>query len=142
MISIYILIILALLGMGNAAYLIKKRREKQEPVCIKGKCNGVLDSKYNKTFGIYNDILGLVYYVFALLVYVSVFIPFFYEHTLAAIVSYVYYFALIVAFIMSVRFIFIMAFILKRWCQFCVLSAIIVTLMGLIAVSQFLPNIF
>lgn len=60
-------ILLALLIIGGlvALYLIWSRRKNGGPVCIIGKeCHVVLESKYNRIFGIvHNDVMGLLYYL-------------------------------------------------------------------------------
>lgn len=61
-----LLFTLAAIGVAETAYLIKQRRAKKAPVCPMGKeesCQIVLESKYNKIFGIHNDILGLAFYL-------------------------------------------------------------------------------
>ncbi len=61
------LIVLAILGIFDSGYLIKKRVKKQPLSCpINGKCEKVVESKWNKIFFIKNDILGLFYYVLIL----------------------------------------------------------------------------
>lgn len=58
------LLTLSIIGIAETAYLIKKRKDQKKPVCLFGEdCQKVLESKYNKTLGIYNDALGLLFYI-------------------------------------------------------------------------------
>ncbi len=61
----YILFTLAAIGIAETAYLIRKRRAAQAPVCPIGEdCTVVLTSKYSKIFGfVHNDVVGLVSYI-------------------------------------------------------------------------------
>lgn len=60
-----LLFTLSALGISQTFYLIRKRRGKKIPVCPIGTgCSVVLESKYNKLFGvIHNDILGFLFYL-------------------------------------------------------------------------------
>ena len=62
-ITLIILLVLALLGLIDTSYLIKKRKSAAPPVCpIGGHCNLVLESKYSTVLGIHLDLLGFLYY--------------------------------------------------------------------------------
>lgn len=133
------IIVLALFGVGETVYLISKRRKNQKPICVgKDDCNLVLNSKYNKIFGIHNDVLGLAFYTFVFLshlLFLANFlaIGFAYQADgLVRILLMVFLVSLLVSSIMSLRFVFLMAFKLKAWCQWCVGSAVTVALMVLI----------
>ena len=61
------LIVLAILGIFDSGYLVKKRVKKQPLSCpIDGGCEKVVESKWNKIFFIKNDFLGLFYYILIL----------------------------------------------------------------------------
>ncbi|MDP3986605.1 MAG: vitamin K epoxide reductase family protein [Nanoarchaeota archaeon] len=65
--ALAVLVLLGLLGIIDTSYLIwKSRRKNRSPiVCpLGGKCNLVLDSKWNKLFFVRNEVLGLLFYVF------------------------------------------------------------------------------
>lgn len=57
--------ILSGIGILETIYLIHSRIQENRPKCILGsnECHLVLESKYNKTFGVHNDILGLLFYI-------------------------------------------------------------------------------
>ena len=59
-----IIFILALIGVAEALYLNYECRRHRAPICVIGdQCSIVWDSPYSKTFGVSNEILGLVFYV-------------------------------------------------------------------------------
>ena len=103
--------LLAIIGISETSYLIAKRHKKQEPVCvIGGSCSIVLGSKYNKTLGIHNDILGLLFYIGILgsfLTYPPLLIP-----------------LVIIGAISSIYFTYLQFFKIKSWCFWCMMSAI------------------
>jgi len=125
----YILLILPVIGVLETIYLITKRRKGQKPICVgKDDCNLVLQSKYNKTFGVHNDVLGLAFYTFSLFVILSLFLPLF-PIDFLVVIFLAYCLGLIIALIMSIRFIYLMAYKIKAWCQWCIGSAVTVCLM-------------
>lgn len=131
----YILLILSLFGVLETIYLIAKRRKNQKPICLgKDDCNLVLKSKYNKTFGVHNDVLGLVFYAFSLFVILSLFSSLFPIDALIGLFL-LYCISLIVAAVMSIRFIYLMAFEIKAWCYWCVGSAVTTGSMVLVMIG-------
>lgn len=113
------LIIFGILGVFVSGYLIRNRAKKQHTVCpIGGHCDEVLESKWSHVFGIKNDILGIVYYLFivALAIYVYAFqqpYPFF-----ATILT-------VLAFVFSVFLVYIQAYVIRQYCFYCLISALI-----------------
>ncbi len=139
------ILILAFVGICEAIYLISKRKKNEKPVCIgKSNCSLVLESKYNKTFGVYNDVLGLIFYLFTFVAHVIFLLNFLkiglaYEaDDFVRWLLLLFMAALLIAFLMSMRFVFLMAFKLKTWCQWCVGSAVTVVLMTLIVLFYIL----
>lgn len=111
---------LAIFGILETFYLIKKRTSDKKPVClIGGDCSTVLYSKYNKTLGIHNDLLGLTFYfVLAVLVNLILFsiVPIYWANILLGIL-------IVVGSIFSVVFTYIQWRIIKSWCFWCLMSA-------------------
>ena len=55
---------LSAIGIAETVYLIRKRIASERPVCLLGEdCEIVLSSRYNKIFGVHNDILGFGFYL-------------------------------------------------------------------------------
>ena len=114
------LIVLGLLGIINTSYLIWKSRKKQPLVCPIGEdCNAVLNSKWNKIFFIRNDILGLLFYVGVI---IGAFLLFFdmdgiVKTSLISVSGFVVLF--------SGFLVFVQAKIIKNYCFYCLISALI-----------------
>src|SRR3972149_4727865 len=63
MTALVILFTMASLGLSETAYLIRKRKASELPVCPIGEdCVVVLNSRYNKFLGVHNEYLGFVFY--------------------------------------------------------------------------------
>src|SRR3989339_832528 len=94
------LIVLAILGIFDSGYLIKKRVKKQPLSCpINGGCEKVVESRWNAIFFIKNDVLGLFYYI--LILFLALYL----------------FFALVL--------VFIQAKIIREYCFYCLISALI-----------------
>lgn len=124
--------IFALAGFALAFYVHHKKETAQPLVCpLNGKCEEVVTSKYSKFFGVPVEILGMVYYGLILLVYTfHALIPNLLSDTVLFIVTGV----TIGAFVFSLYLIFIQAFVLKKWCTWCLFSAGFSTLIFITAV--------
>ena len=66
--SLIIIFILSVAGVGLTGHLIYKRKTNKKLFCPTGEdCSKVLTSKYNKTLGIYKDMLGFIFYALVFL---------------------------------------------------------------------------
>ncbi len=113
------LIVLAILGIFDSGYLIKKRVKKQPLTCpINGGCEKVVESKWNSIFLIKNDILGLFYYI--LILFLVLYLFFISEKLLflTKIISGA-------SLLLSLVLVFIQAKIIKEYCFYCLISALI-----------------
>lgn len=124
---------LSAIGVAESVYLVRARLASQRPVCpIGGNCALVLGSKYNKLFRvIHNDVAGLSLYL-ALLVLTAL--------LLAKVGPADIWNTLVVGFVtagsaMSLILIFIQARLLKAWCFWCLVSALIVFSMLIILLA-------
>jgi uncharacterized membrane protein len=129
MTSYALLFTLAAIGIAETHYLIRKRRESEKPVCpIGGGCSFVLESKYNKLFGIHNDLLGLGFYLsvaaLTAIVVVDEEVAQILMHAIAAMVGG--------ALIMSAYFFYLQWRVIKHWCFWCLMSAF--TVIGMSAI--------
>lgn len=133
-----ILFTLAAIGISETTYLINKRHLGERPICPlkESGCHKVLESKYNKTLWIHNDILGLIFYVTVASVAAALVIGVDQGHLLdLAVKALIYSGAL-----MSVYFTFLQGWIIKLWCFWCLMSAATVFLMTIIVItSSFTP---
>ncbi len=113
------LIVLAILGIFDSGYLIKKRVKKQPLTCpINGGCEKVVESKWNSIFLIKNDLLGLFYYI--LILFLVLYLFFISEKLLflTKIISGA-------SLLLSLVLVFIQAKIIKEYCFYCLISALI-----------------
>jgi len=110
MITQIIFIILCAIGIINSIYLIKKRITKKPLVCpLKGDCNFVTQSKWSKTLGINNDILGLLFYCILLIIlFISL-------NTIILILT-------IIGALFSLFLLYVQQFKIKQYCFYCLIS--------------------
>ena len=117
-----LVLIFALAGLWVSLYINYKESKNEQMICRFGeKCNDVLQSKYNRTFGIKNEKLGILYYlliaVLATLVLLGTTSLFSIPLTTALFIL------AIPAFFFSAFLVIIQLFVLKAWCEYCMLSA-------------------
>ncbi|MCR4312154.1 MAG: hypothetical protein NUV56_02605, partial [Candidatus Uhrbacteria bacterium] len=122
---------LAAIGMAETSYLIKQRRSGEHAVCVIGKgCSDVLESKYNQFFGLYNDVLGFIFYCVMAGISASVVIGLY----SSALLSKLAFLALAGATLMTLRFIYLQWRVIRVWCFWCLMSALVIGLMDLIVI--------
>ncbi len=113
------LIILSILGIIDTVYLISSRIKKKPLVCMVGDdCNKVVHSKFSKIFYINNDILGLGYYI--LIIASALYLAYISKNILLSmqIISGI-------SLLTAIFLFFIQSRILKKYCFYCVVSAIL-----------------
>ncbi|MCH8741539.1 vitamin K epoxide reductase family protein [Patescibacteria group bacterium] len=132
MTSHVLLFMLAAIGIAETVYLIRKRIAKEEPVCIfGGECYKVLESKYNRFFGIHNEVLGLAFYI--AISFLTAFLVIGIEPIIFWDISIKILITLGV--VMSIILIYLQWRVIKTWCFWCVLSALTVFIMGIIVLA-------
>ncbi len=118
------LIILSAFGFGISYYIWNKAlKQNKKLVCLigDGGCNDVIKSKYGKTFGIDNTILGMLYYSS---IFIASIILLIYPSLNSF--NYLYLGKLIIsggAALMGTYLAFVQLFILRKWCEYCILSS-------------------
>ena len=118
-----IIFALAIIGL-LISYKIKYNKKHKIHVCpIGSNCKDVLSSQYNKTFGIPNETNGLIYY--GLLAFAYSFTLFNLEPT--PFLRTILLLLTTSAFLFSLYLTFIQGFQLKKWCTWCLSSAVIST---------------
>jgi len=125
--------LLSTIGILETAYLIKSRVYKQRPKCIvgSGQCHIVLESKYNKTFGFHNDMLGLLFYLGLTLLTILVIAeanPFDLWHVLSKVL-------ILTGVVLSAYFTFLQWKVIKQWCFWCLMSAFTILSMSIILIG-------
>jgi len=124
-----LLFTLAAIGISETAYLIRSRIALKAPICVLGeKCRQVLDSSYQKTLGISNDVLGLVFYFVVSLL--SAFLVIEIEPIILwdKIIGTL----ILGGALMSLYFIYLQWRVIKAWCFWCLMSAFTIFFMLLI----------
>ena len=116
------MLLLAAAGFANALFLYIKKKRNEKPACYLGSnCNRVIRSKYATTLGIDNTVLGMVYYVFlvAAIVLASPFM------TPLPIMLLATKLMASIAALMSLYLLGIQVFVLREYCDYCLLAAVI-----------------
>lgn len=117
------LIILSLIGFAVSFYIYYSKKYNKPMHCVIGQdCDAVVKSKYGKTFGIENTVPGMLYYVLVFLYGITFFI------NRNVFISNIVYYIIVIASIGSVLFSMyltaVQAFVLKKWCEYCIVSTI------------------
>lgn len=118
-------VVFGLAGFILATYIYLKKKREQPLVCpLNGECDVVTKSEYSKFLGLPVELMGMLYYALIVLVYaVHNLIPLLLSDTVIFLVTG----ATIGAFIFSLYLIFIQAFVLRKWCTWCLFSAALST---------------
>ena len=119
----FYLIILSIIGFAVSFYIYYSKKYNKKLHCIIGDdCDAVVKSKYGKTFGIENTIPGMLYYVLIFIYGIAMLLNrnlFKWD---------LIYYSLVIASIGSVLFsaylTAVQAFILRKWCEYCIVSSI------------------
>lgn len=128
-----LLFTLAAIGISETAYLIKQRWALSAPVCPVGHdCTTVLESKYNKTFGIHNDIAGFAFYVLLSFLAAALVI----EKGPMELMERVTQVFIGAAALTSLYFTFLQWRIIKAWCFWCLMSAGTIGIMALVVLTS------
>jgi len=129
-----LLFTLAAIGISETFYLIRKRIAFEKPVCPLGEsCEVVLKSKYNRLFGIHNDVLGFLFYVGMTFVAALVVIG------VEPVTKWIFLGKLAVSggVLMSLFFLYLQWRVIKAWCFWCVMSSItIFSMFAIIFISD------
>jgi uncharacterized membrane protein len=122
---------LAFIGMVDALYLSIKRNAGPIPCHVTRGCTDVLTSKFSEIAGIPLSWIGLAFYlvIFSLAIFKIFEDP---KHPLGWLPGTMFYLAG-AALVVSALLVGIQAFILKAFCEYCLLSAGLVLTMFLLA---------
>lgn len=124
-----IILFLALIGIGDSLYLNYERRRKRPPVCVIGHgCGVVWESPYSTTLGISNEILGIIFYATLIIIEWTLFIG-----DKSALMGVGEALFLGVGSLVSCYFVFLEWRVIRAWCFWCTMSAIIVWTMTVLA---------
>lgn len=114
-------VVFGLAGFFLASYVYIKKNRKENLVCpLDGKCDDVVNSKFSKFLGLPVEVMGMIYYIMIVLFYGYFFLN---PYGVSDILKFFVTGLTIGAFIFSSYLVFIQAFILKKWCTWCLFSA-------------------
>ncbi len=117
--TIVLLIVLSLLGVADSVYLTWKHYRKQPLACpLNDKCEIVTESRWSKVFGIRNEVLGIIYYLFVI---GGALYFFFVDENIKTI--FVIFTGL--ALLFSLFLLFLQSYVIKSYCFYCLISALI-----------------
>lgn len=120
-----VIFILAVVGVLESLYLIYERSKKRAPICVIGSsCETVWDSPYSRTFGVENETLGIIFYTTVVITEGALFLLA-YDPLLALGEMLI----LAGGSVMSCYFVYIQWRVIRAWCFWCTLSAVIVWVM-------------
>lgn len=131
--AIALLFTLAAIGIGVTSHLIKERLAQRVPVCFIGAdCGKVLESQYNKLFGVHNDVLGIIYYLGTGLILAAAYLEFLPIPN--ALLLDLVLLGSIVGSVASAYFTYLQGAVIKAWCSWCLTSAVVTWLMLMVSV--------
>ena len=113
----------SLIGFLVSWYIYyKKNHTKEKLVChIGNDCEKVVNSNYSKVLGIPLEVLGVAYYLFLSLMVIATHLGSF------TLFGFMIFDLILVAstgaFVFSVFLIYIQAFVIRDWCEYCLISA-------------------
>lgn len=117
------LIVLSLIGFAVSFYIYYSKKYDKPMYCPIGQdCDAVVKSKYGKIFGIENTLPGMLYYGLIFIYGIAILLNrnIFKEN----IVYYSIVIASTASVLFSVYLTAVQAFVLKKWCEYCIVSSI------------------
>lgn len=116
-----IAMLLGILGFGLSLYIHHKKSGREKMVCYIGQdCDAVVHSEYSRFLGVPVEILGMAYYAATALATLA----FLVRPELATIPAVFWALApTAAAFLFSLYLTFIQGFVLREWCEWCLVSA-------------------
>jgi len=126
---------LATIGLFISLYILLKKLRNEKILCFIGKdCDRVVKSKYGYMMGIPNELIGSLFYIWILVVVISSVAGV--TDIFAGRLLFLVYLSVILAFLSSIGLTAIQAFILKKWCEMCLVAAGINTLIFFLVMFQ------
>lgn len=125
------ILLLALIGFGDAIFLTVEHYQGVIPPCSISGCEYVLSSSYAEVFGIPVSLLGSIFY---LIILVSLFIYLDIKNNLIRDIAIKIVIAISsIGFFVSLIFISIMLFVISAICIYCMVSDVITILIAIFA---------
>lgn len=109
---------LGFVGLLDSLYIFYKKQRQEKLACFIGQdCNEVVTSKYSHIYGVPNEVLGIIFYilVLGLVGLVALGTTQLYGIPVLSAVHAVAFVALLLSLYLTA----IQAFVLKSWCEYC-----------------------
>ncbi len=121
-------------GLGVALYIYYTKKHGKQLVCPVGSdCNVVVNSRYSKFLGVSLEYWGMFYYAVIIAAYVVlIFAP----HLLSEFFLSGLIMLTAGAFLFSLYLLFVQAFLLRQWCIWCLLSAMLSIMIFIISLAS------
>lgn len=127
---------LSLAGLGISVYLLYTYTTNSPIVCINAGCESVRNSPFANPFGIPMPLFGVLGYAFLIILTVFKTLQFSLEKVLTRLL----FLASGAGFLFSVYLTGIEAFIIKKYCMWCLASAAIMTIIFLLSRQLYAKN--
>ena len=127
-----LLFIVASIGFADATFLSFEHYRNTIPPCLTSGCESVLTSVYSEIFGIPVALGGALFYL-GFLIGLFLYFDFKKEWILRSTLAFTS-----VGFLVSVWFVYVQAFLLKAFCQYCMLSATTSTILFITSLFIFI----
>jgi uncharacterized membrane protein len=124
-------LVVAILGFADATYLTVEHYRNAIPPCTTSGCETVLTSAYATVFGVPLSLVGALYYFVVL---IGAFAYFEGRHEKLFKIGL---FLVIVGFIVSLFLLYLQAFVIHSFCQYCLGSLAITTVLAILSVVIF-----
>ena len=122
------LVILGLIGLGITYHIHNSKVSKKKLVCIIGEtCGEVVESKYGRLLGFPNEIMGFAFYG----LFVATGLAGFFKPAILETFGLWLLIGSLGALGFSLLLVGVMAFVLKKWCDYCLLSTAVTILIVL-----------
>ncbi len=119
-------IVLAIAGIFNTGYLVSQHLKTKPLVCpLDHDCSVVTESRWSKIFGVRNDYLGFVFYSLLFLGILGKIILPSYAQSLATLLVL----GTGAGLIFSIFLVFLQIFVIKDYCFYCMISALLALLL-------------
>ena len=117
------LIALSLIGFAVSFYIYHTKKYNRKMYCIIGEnCDEVVKSRYGKTLGMENTVTGMLYFTIIFIYGILLF-----SNGNIFKGNIIYYFVVsagIASVLFSIYLTGVQAFVLRKWCEYCVVSSI------------------
>lgn len=118
---IIILSVLAFLGIIDSSYLAWKHLKGEKLKCPIGEdsCNIVAQSKYSNIFGVRNEFMGILFYFFIFTMAIMS------NNNESELIKQLIFIASSMGLLFSASFVYIQARIIRKYCFYCLISALL-----------------